>query len=123
MGRRRKLKGVAHDIAHHAASGLSYISPYMARGLREAGLDTTVIDLLHTSPYPAGVAECNPLRLALRALHETAVSILAKQEFLPADITSISLHATPSLGHDDYNLLTRVVIVSASGRTYASNWL
>lgn len=69
MGRIAVLAGVAHDIAHHAASGLSYLSPHLALALRAAGLQTTQMSLLDTGPYPDVLAEYPALRLALAALH------------------------------------------------------
>ena len=51
------LTGVAHNIAHHSASGLSYLSPHLALALRSAGLQTTEIELLSTAPYPPNAAE------------------------------------------------------------------
>jgi hypothetical protein len=124
MGRRRKLKGVAHDIAHHAASGLSDLSPHVAKVIRKAGLETTTIEILHPSPYPTGVTEHGPLRLALRALHETTVSLLGKQGFAPADITSITLQATPAPSDESgYMLMTQTTIVTVTGQTYVSKWL
>lgn len=94
----------------------------MGRVLREAGLDTTKVNLLDESPYPAEVAEYRPLRLALGALHRTAVTILGKHGFVPEDLTSLWLHATRSPG-DDHWLVTRAIIISASGQTYASYWM
>ena len=51
MATRRALGGVAHNIAQHANS--SSFSPHMARALRAAGLETTVIELLE-EPLMAG---------------------------------------------------------------------
>src|SRR6185369_14307871 len=97
MATRRALAGVAHDIAHHANSGLSYLSPHMAQALRTVGLETTVVELLVSSPYPPGASEMKPLRLALQALRSTSGTILEKYGFSLADVTSIKLHATPAL--------------------------
>lgn len=46
MARIAVLAGVAHDIAHHAASALSYLSPHLALALRAAHQPTTQMDLL-----------------------------------------------------------------------------
>jgi len=54
---------------------VSYLSPHMARALRAAGLETTVIELLDPTPYPSGASEVEPLRLALAALHASAAMI------------------------------------------------
>lgn len=96
MATKRALAGVAHDIAHHAASGLSYFSLHMvqAQALRDAGLDTTTLELLEPSPYPQGVKELRPLRLALQTLHATVEGILERNGLTRSDGTSIKLCAT-----------------------------
>lgn len=94
MATKRALAGVAHDIAHHAASGLSYFSLDMAQALRDAGLDTTTLELLEPSPYPQGVKELRPLRLALQTLHATVEGILERNGLTRSDGTSIKLCAT-----------------------------
>lgn len=124
MAKRRNLAGVAHDIAHHARSGVSYLCPHMAQALRGAGRDTTVVDLLDPSPYPEGTSEVRPLRLALQALHATAGTLLAKYGFTPADVSTIHLHATPPLWDAaGSSLHCRVVIVTPDGQSFDSGWL
>jgi hypothetical protein len=124
MGRVSVLAGVAHDIAHHAASGLSNISPHLALALREAGLQTTDIELLVSEPYPDRVAELRPLRLALASLHSTSLAILRKHKFEEADVSSVVLHATPAPWDiQGYSLHTRVTITARSGRSFDSGWL
>jgi len=124
MTTRRALAGVAHDIAHHAASGLSYLSPHMAQVLRAAGLNTTTLELLDSNAYPFGASEVAPLRLALQALRSTAETILRKYGFALSDVTSIQLHATPAPWDETgYGLHTRAVITAPDGRTFDSGWL
>ncbi len=77
----RSLSGVAHDIAHHAGSGLSCLMPHLAKALPEASLKTTAVELLDEEPYPAGISEIRPLRLALGDLKQTALGILKKYGF------------------------------------------
>jgi hypothetical protein len=71
MARFSELSGVAHNIAHHAGSGLSFLSPHLAQALRAAGAETTQIELLVDSPYPSQATELQPLRLALASLRAT----------------------------------------------------
>lgn len=124
MGRVAVLAGVAHDIAHHAASGLSYISPYLALALREAGLRTTDIELLVADPTLIVFAECRPLRLALASLHATALAILRKHDFEEVDVSSVVLHATPAPWEvQGYSLHTSVTIKAGSGRSFDSGRL
>ena len=124
MTTQRALAGVAHDIAHHAGSGLSYISPHLAQALRASGLETTNVELLDPNPYPQGVAELKPLGLALQALHSTAEEILQKYGFEKSDVTSIELFATPApWDSKGYLIHTRAVILAANGRSFDSGWL
>ena len=124
MGRIAVLAGVAHDIAHHAASALAYLSPHLALALRAAGRQTTQMDLLDPAPYPESVAELAPLRLALAALHVTALRILANHDLQAADLSSMVFHATPSpWDRQGYNLHTRMVIGARNGKVFDSGWL
>lgn len=90
MARIAILAGVAHDIAHHAASALSYLSPHLALALRAAHQPTTQMDLLDPAPYPALVAKHPPLRSALAALHVTALRILQTHGLQVADLPTIA---------------------------------
>lgn len=124
MGRTSTLAGVAHNIAHHAGSGLSGISPHLAQALRAVGAETTEIDLLAEAPYPPDAAELPPLRLALASLKATAMALLAKHGFSDSDVSSMMLHATPApWDKDGYSLHTRAVLTSSTGRTFDSGWL
>jgi len=124
MTTHRSLAGVAHDIAHHAGSGLSGLSPHMARAVRASGCDTTSVELLAESPHPMKIELETTLGRALGSLRETAASILGKYGFRREDVTSIRLHATPApWDTEGYSLHTRTVITDAQGRAYDSGWL
>jgi hypothetical protein len=124
MACEKTLKGVAHNIAHHAASGLSYINPHLAKALRQAHIDTTAIDLLTPSPYPPGVRNLKPLRFSLGALRSKSLEILERNGFSSADVRSIVLHAHPDpYDHSGYILFTRTVIESVRGRVFDSGWI
>ena len=124
MTKMSTLTGVAHNIAHHSASGLSYLSPHLALALRSAGLQTTEIELLSTAPYPPNAAELQPLRLALGTLKSTVESLIDKHGFTQSDLASVVLHATPApWDKDGYSLHTRAVITAKNGRVYDSGWL
>ncbi|GHO52509.1 hypothetical protein KSB_09840 [Ktedonobacter robiniae] len=90
-----ELAGVAHNIAHHSASGLSFLYPHLAQALRAVGEETTAIELLVQDPYPPKAAEVQPLRLSLASLKGTVQRMLQKHGFHQNDILSIVLHITP----------------------------
>ena len=118
------LSGVAHNIAHHSASGLSYLSPHLAQALRSVGATTTSIDLLSPSPYPSHAPELKPLRLALGALKDTVSALLATHGFSLEDVRSITLEATPApWDSEGFVLHTRAVVVGSNGQVYDSGWL
>ena len=124
MARMAEITGVAHNIAHHAASGLSYLSPHLAQALREVGSDTTEIELWVPEPYPNNAAKLQPLRLALMSLKTTAIAVFSKHGFNLDDIVSVVLHATPApWDADGYVLHTRVVIKAMNDKAYDSGWL
>jgi Mrp family chromosome partitioning ATPase len=124
MTKMADLAGVAHNIAHHSASGLSFLSPHLAQALRADGEETTAIELLEQNPYPPKIAELQPLRLALASLKGTVQGMLKKHGFNQNDIISIVLHATPSpWDRAGYVLHTRAVITAKNGRVYDSGWL
>ncbi|WP_201382612.1 hypothetical protein [Ktedonobacter sp. SOSP1-85] len=117
------LAGVAHNIAHHSASGLSFLSPHLAQALRAVGEETTAIELLVQDPYPPKAAEMQPLRLSLASLKGTAQRMLQKHGFHQNDVLSIVLHVTPDWNSDGSVLHTRAVITAQNGRVYDSGWL
>ena len=120
----RSLSGVAHDIAHHAGSGFSCLMPHLAKALREASLKTTAVELLDEEPYPKGISEIRPLRLALDDLKQTALGILKKYGFERSDVLSIKLLGTPAPWDETGHLLhTRAIITSAKERKFDSGWL
>src|SRR5947209_8040259 len=113
MTKLKELRGVAHNIAHHVESSMSYISPHLAQALRAVGEETTAIELLADSPYPPNAVELQPLRLALASLKETVQRLLKVHGFSQDDVRSIVLHATPApWDKTGYWLRTRTVITA-----------
>ena len=124
MTKMSTLSGVAHNIAHHSASGLSYLSPHLAIALRSSGAETTEIELLSLEPYPNNAIELKPLRLALSSLKSTIEAMIQKHGFSQSDVASVVLHATPApWDKEGYTLHTRSVITAKNGRVYDSGWL
>jgi hypothetical protein len=124
MAKTSELAGVAHNVAHHASSGLSYLSPHLSQALKGVGASTTSVELLTDQPYPSNVAQLEPLRLAFLSLRQTVISLLATHGFSDVDVTSVVLHATPApWDGSGYSLHTRAVVAAANGRTFDSGWL
>jgi hypothetical protein len=93
--------GVAHNIAHHSASGLSFLPPHLAQALRAAREETTVIELLEENPYPPNVGEMQPLRLALASLKATVQNILQKHGFNQMMFSRLCYMPLPHLGMNE----------------------
>lgn len=121
MPSQRALAGVAHDIAHHAASGLSYIHPHLYQACVAAGVRTARIDLLASDPYPSGLPEIQPLRLALGALQEKFSDVLRANGFAASDVAEAGLAIQfPLAGADGYTCQSASRLVSARGRVYTA---
>ena len=114
------LNGVAHDIAHHAISGLSYLHPHLSQTCRKAGITEIALDLMSESPLPSSVPDCQPLRLASQALHRTFVGILESVGFALTDVSAarLTFSIVPD-APDDYSYVSCTsVLVTARGQSY-----
>jgi hypothetical protein len=117
MSSQRALAGVAHDIAHHAGSGLSYVHPHLYPVCKAAGLREATIDLLAEAPYPLGLPQAEPLRLSLIALRNKFFAILSANGFVPSDVAAVSLRFQfPLLGADGYTCQVGARLQSSHGR-------
>jgi hypothetical protein len=113
------LNGVAHDIAHHAQSGLSWLYPHLGNACRQAGVLTASVELMEQEPYPPSLPMSEPLALALSALRQTLVTMLKKHGFELGDLTSARLEFTFPSGYGDGSLYQVRSIVLSRGRTFA----
>jgi hypothetical protein len=114
------LNGVAHDIAHHALSGLSYLHPHLTQVCKRAGRASVTLDLLRESPLPADFPDYEPLKLASQALHRTFVGILESVGFTVTDVTAalLTLNVSPD-APDDYSYVScDSEIIDTSGRVH-----
>jgi hypothetical protein len=78
MTRLDRLNGVAHDLGHHAQSGLSWLYPHLGRACQEAGVRAVAIDLMTPAPYPSELRFHEPLASALQSLRGKFIEILGK---------------------------------------------
>ena len=75
----RVLSSVAHDIAHHAASGMSWLHPHACQAVRAEGIGELYFNLL--SPSPLGLASISkPLRASSEALQRRFIEILGRHQ-------------------------------------------
>lgn len=112
------LRGVAHDIAHHSQSGLSWIHPHLFLACRDVGALSTEFELLEDSPYPSGLPERKPLQLALQGLREKFLNILELKRVPCAAVKSVRLKFEFPLSNDGTLSLVIVVITSSDGTQF-----
>jgi hypothetical protein len=120
MPSQKLLNGVAHDIVHHAISGLSHLHPHLTQTCRSARISDITLDLMSKSPLSTTIPQYQPLVFASHALHRTFVVILAKIGFTLADLSSarLTFHVSPD-APDDYSYVScSSELVSARGRSY-----
>jgi hypothetical protein len=121
MSSQRALAGVTHDIAHHAASGLSYVHPHLYQACQTAGVREATVDLLTPAPYPLGLPQVEPLRLSLAALRDKFFAILSANEFGSADVKSLRLRFQfPLIGADGYSCQIAARLESTRGRVFTA---
>lgn len=80
MASRKRLRSVAHSVAHHAVSGLSYLHPHLGIAAREIGQDEIIVDMLADDPCPTGLQHILELKTSLAALRVRFEEILASED-------------------------------------------
>ena len=118
MASLKKLQAVAHDIAHHAQSSLSWIHPHLGEACAEAGVLDTSVELLMSS-CPRGLAVRKPLELALSSLREKFFEMLSTYGLSREDVSAVRLEFRFSpLPRDNFSCAVRSVITARTGRVY-----
>jgi hypothetical protein len=97
----RALGSVAHDIAHHAASSVSWLHPHAGKAARAAGMGELRFDLLAVSPLDLPSLE-GPLRAATDGLQRKLVEMLEKHGFAKSILQSAVLVMQFPTSSDDY---------------------
>ena len=117
MPTERILRGVAHDLAHHAQSALGWLHPHLGQACREAGGRETTVKLLAPEPYPNGLPDREPLRLALAAMRGWFIDLLSRLGCDAASIEPATLDFR-CRANDDYDSAVRVSLTTRRGKTY-----
>jgi hypothetical protein len=122
----KRLSSVCRSLAHHAASNLSYVHPYVRQASRTVGSDTVLIDLLLEEPCPSELSEQTQLSQALRSLRVRFVEMLASEGFSLGTLKEAKLlFEFSSQFPDDHCSNCHTRLVAQSGREYvhAVNYL
>jgi len=119
MSSQRVLAGVAHSIAHHAASGLSYVHPHLFHACASVAVHEATIDLLSDNPYPLGLPTVEPLRLSLGCVARKFKSILLAHGLSISDVSDAALRVQfPLVGGDGYACQVEARITSSRRKVY-----
>ncbi len=118
MTRLDRLNGVAHDLGHHAQSGLSWLYPHLGRACQEAGVRAVALDLRSSSPYPSELRHHEPLAKALLALRQKFIEILAKHGQRIDDLSAACLEFGFPPGYGDGSLYAVICTLEAKGRRF-----
>ena len=119
MPSRRRLSSVCQSIAHHAASGLSYVHPYLLQALKVTGEPIATVDLLSATPYPKELRSHPHLPTALSSLRDRFEQILKSEGFLITDLNEAKLFFKPDgQYHDEYCCECHARLSHSSGRKY-----
>jgi len=86
MPSEKRLISVCHNIAHQAASGLSFVHPHALAACLKSGAESITADLLASEPCPECFRGIDPLRLSLKALRAKFESILSTEGFSSTDL-------------------------------------
>lgn len=114
-----RLDNVCQSIAHHAASGVSYVHPHVLTACRRAGVDHMSLDLLDSEPCPETFRDIEPLCVSLRKLRDTFEHILNAEGCSIADLSFAQLTLSPDPAFsDDYCSICRAKLTSKTGQTY-----
>ncbi len=102
MSSHKRLKSVAHSLAHHAVSALSYVHPHLSESCEREGLSSIEIDLMAANSCPKQFLGNKPLELSLNELKVTLNTILESEGFKINDLKSIILEFSFYHGQKDH---------------------
>jgi hypothetical protein len=119
MPTQKVFRGIAHDLAHHAQSGLGWVHPHLAQACRQAGVSRVQLELLVPSPYPSGLPRLGPLEKALGALKAWFEDLVARLGHDINQIASTILEFSFREG-EDYNSAVKAAISMNNGKKYAA---
>ncbi|MGP6459771.1 hypothetical protein [Pseudomonas parakoreensis] len=115
----RRLSSVCQSIAHHAASGLSYVHPHLLQALKVTGEPIATVDLLSAIPYPKELRSHPHLPTALSSLRDRFKQILKSEGFLITDLDEAKLFFKPDGQYqDEYCCECHARLSHLSGRKY-----
>jgi hypothetical protein len=118
MASLKRLKGVAHDVAAHSQSSLSWLHPHLAQACQRVGVPTVSVGILDADPFPVGFEPSEPLQSALSELRKWMETNLVTQGFSASDLQRAGLVFSFRQGGDQYDCAVAATLVDKTGRTH-----
>lgn len=125
MASLKEPNGVAHNIAHHSQSSMSWLHPHLGQACQLAGVSAATLEFLEAQPYPTGLPtqellpRLKPLKMALKGLQAKFWEILEQQALCRADVSSVrpefDFWSSPV---DAYSCSVSTVIMAANGKVF-----
>jgi len=118
MAKLKELGCVAHNLAHHSQSSLSWLHPHLAKACWKAGIEGVSFDLLPNNPYPPGLPDSKPLRLALASLRDW---FLGQLDHLGHDRSTVrrAILTFRFRNDDGFNSAVAATIETNAGKEYS----
>ena len=112
MARVNRIGSVCHNIAHHAASGVSFLHPHILQASTALGIRELEVNLLDQHPCPLSCRNSEPLRLALGDVRLKLSSILKAEGMTLDDLDRalLTFIRAPE-ARDDYATICRAQLV------------
>jgi len=121
MSSHKRFKSIAHSIAHHAVSGLSFVNPHLSEACEERGLGSIEIELVSIDPCPKEFVGINPIYLSINNLKKTFIGIIEKEGLEYYDLSSAKVEFTFYHGkRDHYCSNCKATLKSTEGKVYIS---
>ncbi|MFZ1612600.1 MAG: hypothetical protein WAT51_00405 [Holophaga sp.] len=119
MSSQKLLSSVAHNIAHHAVSGLSYLHPHLKLTLVKANLTSIAVDLLNPELDQPNLKPSKPLTDAIGALKSKFAEILVAEGLSLADVRSaVLVFDFPAYYTDNFCSDCHAFLVGSSGKHF-----
>lgn len=126
MTSKRLFNGIAHDIAHHAQSGVSWLHPHIGDACRQCGIAEARLDLLSEQRWSAPIQMEEALQLGTESVRQKFRDMVAAAGLDIMDLAGAWLWLRP-VSIDAHSTEVRSQIDLKDGRTVSKlvrvNWL
>lgn len=118
MIRVKRIRSVCHSIAHHAASGVSFVHPHVLHACTELGSGELEVNLLNGELCPPSCSNNETLRRSLEGVRLKLSEILAAEGMIVEDLARASLtFVRAPEARDDYSTICRAQLTAQNGYT------